>query len=101
MDTDYLPDADYNTRAWRRLRKLILAREPMCRFCLADGLMVEATVADHITPHKGDRRMFWHGPFQSLCATCHNSTKARIERTNGRAVFQRVGADGLPVGGGW
>lgn len=37
-------------------------------------------VCDHIEPHRGDEAKFWAGPFQTLCAPCHNGTKQRIER---------------------
>lgn len=50
------------------------------------GKVTAATVADHITPHKGDYELFWHGPLQSLCAFHHNKTKQRIERKGSKAI---------------
>nr|WP_310012296.1 hypothetical protein [Brucella pseudogrignonensis] len=38
-------------------------------------------VCDHVEPHRGNEAAFWAGPFQTLCAHCHNSTKARMERS--------------------
>jgi hypothetical protein len=38
-----------------------------------------ATVCDHVHPHRGDEVLFFSGPFQSLCETCHNSAKQREE----------------------
>jgi 5-methylcytosine-specific restriction enzyme A len=33
---------------------------------------------DHITPHKGDRQMFWdRSNWQSLCHRCHSRKTAR------------------------
>jgi 5-methylcytosine-specific restriction endonuclease McrA len=86
----------YSTTRWRRLREHQLAVEPLCRFCLDSDLVEAATVADHVTPHKGDIALF-HDPnnLQSLCAACHNSTKQRIELGQEVVTF---GADGWPQG---
>ena len=85
----------YNTAAWQRKRKLQLMTEPLCRFCMKDGLTTAATVADHITPHKGDIKAFWHNELQSLCKPCHDSTKQRIEK--GSEPLATIGADGFPI----
>ncbi|MCJ2010442.1 ATP-binding protein [Methylobacterium sp. J-092] len=45
--------------------------------------MTPASVCDHIEPHRGDVDRFWAGPFQSVCATCHNRHKQRQERQDG------------------
>jgi hypothetical protein len=52
-------------------------------------------VCDHVEPHRGDLDKFWSGPFQSLCAECHNVDKQRIE--NGSDAKPFVGLDGWPV----
>lgn len=49
--------------------------------CLANGIAEEATVCDHLEPHRGDLTKFWHGPFQSLCQHCHSSDKQRLEKS--------------------
>ena len=61
----------YNTARWRRQRELYLAEHPLCAECGH-----AATVMDHVTPVRlgGD---FWEGPFQPLCASCHNSKSGR------------------------
>ena len=66
------------TYEWQQRRKAQLAEEPLCRYCKRKGLIVPATVADHITPHRGDPVLF-EGPLQSLCAACHSSAKAKEE----------------------
>ncbi|WP_343040029.1 HNH endonuclease signature motif containing protein [Methylocystis heyeri] len=44
-----------------------------------------ATVVDHITPHKGDIKLFWDRKnWQPLCEPCHNSRKQREERRRER-----------------
>lgn len=71
----------YNTRAWRRRRELQLRLHPACRWCReVDGRLTAATVADHVTPHRGDPVLF-AGPLQSLCKHCHDSKKQQLERT--------------------
>jgi 5-methylcytosine-specific restriction protein A len=69
----------YTSAPWRKRSKLQLQVEPLCRFCAERGAATPATVADHVTPHRGDYRLFWFGVLQSLCAPCHNGRKARME----------------------
>ena len=85
----------YKLKAWKDvLRPRQLAKEPFCRFCLQLGYEVIATVADHITPHRGDPDLFFTEELQSLCETCHNGVKQR-EELNG--YNDMVGADGWPI----
>ncbi|MCB4861959.1 HNH endonuclease [Sphingobium sp. PNB] len=70
----------YWTREWKEKRKALLFAEPLCVFCLAQGLTTAATVADHVVPHRGDYELFWFGELQALCAPCHDNSKARKER---------------------
>ncbi len=65
-------DPRYNSRAWRALSKHQRAMEPLCAGYQCARL---AQVCDHITP-VNDGGDFWHGPFQSLCHTCHNKKSA-------------------------
>jgi len=60
----------------------------------AAGRIVPATCVDHIEPHRGDYTKFRLGQLQSLCASCHNSTKKIIER---RGYDPAIGADGMPL----
>ncbi len=69
-----------NYRRWRRLRAVVLQREPTCRMCRELGKTTLATVVDHIKPRReggGDEPE----NLQSLCATCHNGAKASYEAT--------------------
>lgn len=86
----------YTTAKWRSLRAKQLRMQPLCEFCLKDGKVTAATICDHVEPHRGDESKFWSGPFQSLCQTCHSSTKQRIERGSQPRVV--TGVDGWPVG---
>jgi 5-methylcytosine-specific restriction protein A len=72
----------YGTARWAAIREAQLAAYPLCVMCIADEVVEEATVCDHVTPHRGDEDLFWSGPFQSLCAHHHNSAKQREERAN-------------------
>lgn len=68
------------TGTWQRARDEYLAKHPFCRLCGRD-----ATVVDHIEPHKGDKELFWdRNNWQPLCAPCHSGPKQRQERRNTR-----------------
>jgi hypothetical protein len=54
-----------------------------------------ATVADHITPHRGDPVLF-AGPLQSLCAPCHNGVKQSLEQ-GGDGLIRGSDARGNPL----
>ena len=69
----------YKTAAWRKRREAQLAAEPLCRMCRNAGRVTPATVADHVTPHRGNRHLFFHGALQSLCAPHHSRAKQRDE----------------------
>lgn len=72
----------YKRKAWsgqggRRARQL--AAEPLCRMCPPESRQI-ATIADHMIPHCGDHALFWFGELQSLCKSCHDIKKQRLER---------------------
>lgn len=69
----------YGTKRWQIRRKQQLQQQPLCALCLQEHRATAATVADHITAHKGDYNLFWHGELQSLCNTHHNITKKHVE----------------------
>ena len=68
---------------WRKARLEYLTMHPHCRECAKHGLTRLATVVDHVIPHRGDKRLFWHrANWQPLCQPCHDSTKQRLERSH-------------------
>lgn len=70
---------------WQQLRALFLRANPVCVYCEREGRLKIATVVDHITPHRGDDRLFWdQANWQSLCKHCHDSIKAKEERMQER-----------------
>ncbi|MGX7950473.1 HNH endonuclease [Oleidesulfovibrio alaskensis] len=63
---------------WRKAREGFLRNNPLCADCLKEGKAVAATVVDHITPHKGDKALFWdRNNWQPLCKRCHDLKTAR------------------------
>ena len=63
-------------RDWQKARTDWLAFHPCCAMCGG-----AAAVVDHITPHRSNHALFWDWRnWQSLCASCHNRHKQRLER---------------------
>ena len=88
QDDTYRPSAHkrgYNT-AWRRYRQAFLIKSPLCVECDKRGQIREATVVDHIIPHKGDMKLFWDKDnHQPMCKRCHNIKTATRDGGFGRA----------------
>ena len=88
----------YNSRQWRKLRQMLLASEPLCRYCKELGKATPAEIADHIIPVKERPDLaFDMDNLQGLCKRCHDSVKQREEKTG-----KRIGCDekGVPVDAG-
>ena len=84
----------YDRKAWKRKARTQLAHHPLCAYCLQDGLVISAQVADHIVPHKNDAHAFFYGALQSLCKACHDGSKQREEHNGFRLD---IGPDGFPI----
>ena len=85
----------YDSSRWRKARKQFLADHPLCVMCLQHGLIVPATIVDHIQPHNNDLQLFYDSAnFQSLCATCHSGIK-RIQDNHGYS--QSCDSSGIPL----
>jgi len=68
------------TGEWRKRSREWLVYHPVCVMCGE-----QASLVDHIQPHRGDPNLFWAWQnWQSLCSSCHNSRKQRIERAAAR-----------------
>jgi len=81
--------------AWDKARVGFLRLHPHCSACGREGLIVRATVVDHVVPHRGDQRLFWDASnWQALCTNHHSSWKQQREI---RGYSSRVTATGLPV----
>lgn len=85
----------YGSR-WQKARVTYLRSNPLCIICDKSGRVEEASVVDHIKPHKlseaiasGDekqiaeaRKLFWDQEnWQPLCKHCHDSYKQQLEKS--------------------
>lgn len=62
----------YN-RTWQAESKKFLLSHPLCEMCLSEKKLTEATVVDHIIPHRGDEKLFWdRSNWQALCKHHHD-----------------------------
>ena len=62
----------YDSR-WNKARVRFLKTHPLCVRCRAKGMITPATVVDHVTPHRGNQKLFWNeGNWQPLCKSCHD-----------------------------
>jgi 5-methylcytosine-specific restriction enzyme A len=84
----------YNSARWRKRAAHQLKLVPLCEYCAKHGQVEPATVADHITPHRGNLNAFWLGQLQSLCVACHNRPKRAEDM---RGYTDEVGLDGWPI----
>lgn len=78
-----------NSEAWRRLRKFILAREPLCRMCGQP-----ATDVDHVNGRADRAEDNAHSNLQALCKPCH-SRKTGHERAG--TALKGCDVDGTPL----
>lgn len=86
----------YKTKDWKQLRDSWLRFNCWCVMCQQIGIRRKATVVDHINPHKGNQFAFLDRTnLQSLCKSCHDSPKARVER--GGVERKAIGVDGWHV----
>lgn len=76
----------------QRLRRL--QAEPMCRDCLAKGIITASTVPDHIVPlAKGGTDD--DSNIQCLCADCHDiKTRKDFGWRKGKSI---IDSDGWPI----
>ena len=65
----------YKSPAWRKVRRIALRRDPICKICRRNT----STVVDHIIEIKDGGSRLSLDNLQGLCAACHN-TKTIEER---------------------
>src|SRR5450432_2780301 len=62
---------------WRRLRRMVLAGEPLCRECELKDLVVLAVEVDHIVPLRLGGSRLDSENLQPLCRACHSRKTMR------------------------
>ena len=77
--------------AWKQLRALVLAEEPLCRWCLARGLFEPSTDVDHINNDGDDNRR------ENLAGMCHSCHSVKTARDMGKGMSQGHDVNGLPL----
>jgi hypothetical protein len=82
---------------WQRLRLVILAGEPLCRFCASRRIVTPATEVDHVVPFEGlaDPRRLDPANLRPLCRPCHLRRSAR--QVSGKVAPMGCDADGWPL----
>ncbi len=70
----------YDSSAWRKIRAMKLARNPVCEACAAAGRMVKAEMVHHLIPVKKGSRRLDMDFLVSLCNPCHNAIESEIEK---------------------
>lgn len=80
-----------NGGAWQRLRASVLDREPLCRYCLARGIVTEATDVDHHDGNPGN-----NDP-DNLVPLCHADHSRKTAASHGKRVAMGHDSDGLPL----
>jgi len=70
----------YASARWRKCRLYFLAANPCCVKCLERGVYEQATIVDHVVPHRGNEALFWReSNWAGLCKS-HHGTKSAKER---------------------
>lgn len=84
----------YSLAAWRRARAEVLAANPCCTRCRAEGRLVPATEVDHVIPiSKGGA---WFDP-DNLDPICESHHAKKTREDEGKTVNWGCGPDGIPI----
>lgn len=67
----------YNSTEWRKLKEVVFAEEPLCRFCKEKGRLKLAEVVDHVIDIIDSPWLcLENSNVRPLCTQCHNSRTA-------------------------
>lgn len=93
--------------SWRKLRLVVLGREPLCRTCAAAGRVEPATEVDHIMPFSvggviNEALRLDTANLQPLCKSCHAAKTATEDgsgwkRKSAAAKPEWIGRASIPV----
>lgn len=71
----------YSRAAWRKLAAQVLAEQPLCPMCEAEGRTRAAAVVHHKRPHRGDWALFIdRANLEAVCKAHHDRDLQRDER---------------------
>ena len=82
-------DPFYWGHRWRKVRQIVLGRQPLCVVCMENGVTMSSTEVDHIKPRKDNPSLAYElDNLRGLCKPCHSrhtwrSTHAQETRTVG------------------
>ena len=88
----------YHRAAWYNIRKLVLARDPICKACNRRP----SVIVDHVRPHKGVWSLFLDlNNLQGLCKEDHDIKTSKEDGGFGRNPFVGIRTETLaPVATG-
>jgi 5-methylcytosine-specific restriction enzyme A len=75
----------YQTKLWRAVRRIVLARDPFCMVHPVDAVPALSAIVHHVIAarkyvdqHGGDEAYFFdESNVQGVCKPCHDATTAR------------------------
>lgn len=79
-----------NSDAWRKLRRRVLAEQPLCQYC-PPGTVTPATEVDHKNNDPADNSR------ENLVSTCKPCHSRKTNADMGRVVRWGCAADGTPL----
>jgi len=79
LHRDQDADVFYHSVEWKRMRRRILARDPICQLCRR----VPSVIVDHIVPISVGGCRLCEDNLQGVCRSCHNE-KTREDEREGR-----------------
>ena len=74
--------AFYDSTQWRKIRRLVIADEPICIYCKADGIIQESQVVDHVIPIELGGSQTDRNNLQGICTSHHNSKSSHEGKCN-------------------
>lgn len=90
-DADPRRTIPLNSAAWQRLRRSVLASEPLCRHCTAEGRTVVATDLDHRDGNPGNNDL------TNLQPLCHAHHSRKTAADHGKRVYMGCDEHGMPL----
>ncbi len=81
-----MPNRFYDLRAWRKVRRMKLAANPLCEWCLRGGRLVTAEHVDHIVPISHGGAPLDLQNMQSLCPSCHSAKTSRDQGNTDKPI---------------